>query len=378
MRTLAIALMLAGCTEHIELINGRMDGACVAPGAPIQLTSDAPCTAALAARLLRYTLCSCEVVTARGGLYASGESSGTNMVPSAAIGTDADLAVSGPVQVAGPLRVAGPNGARFSRTAAVLGTLRSNGPVGADQLLTIGGDAFVGGDVTGRVDVANILHVTPAATVGSSVAAGAIVREAVSVQSPCGCGGTPAVDVAAAVASRASANDDKTIGLSPDAFASPAQATPLLDLACGEYFLNALRTPPGKQAALRVHGHALLAIAGDVEIGGGLRIEVDPFADLDLLVGGSLTIASGTFGADEAYQVRIWMGASTVHLFPGSSLGAVLYGPLATVVADGDLVADGALLARSFAVAGDISLHFDDEVLSGGVGCGATGENPVP
>jgi hypothetical protein len=71
------------------------------------------------------------------------------------------------------------------------------------------------------------------------------------------------------------------------------------------------------------------------------------------------------------------MGASTLHLATGTILSAVVYGPLAHIAADGDLVAYGALLARSFSVARDIALHFDDELLTGGVSCGAVSEAPV-
>jgi hypothetical protein len=373
MKALALALLVAGCTERTDLLPVRdMATACAPPGPPIQLDGE-PCAAALAARLLRYAVCSCAPLMLPGSLFTQGSlpTRGSLAGPPAAVGTDGPLAIAGLVQVAGALEAAGAGGASFSRITAVLGNLRSGGPVTAARFLGVERDAFFAGDVAGRVDVRGIVHAAPGALIPPSVTAGGLVREPVMVPPPCGCD-APALDVAAAVAARATPHP----GLAPDAFAA-ATGPASLDLGCGELYTKALETPAGIDLELRVHGRAALFVDGDVTLGGSLRVVLDPLAELDLVVAGNLTAQTGAIGAPQAASVRIWIGGSTVRLAAGVSLSAALYAPRAQLVADGSLIANGALFAQAFSVAGDLTVRFDTQLLTGGVSCGAPAQSFV-
>jgi hypothetical protein len=380
MKALALALLVGGCSERVDLLPTRAaTAACTAPGPPIKLGRDAPCAAALAASHLRYALCSCSSLVLPEGLFTQGGMpmrEPSFMTPPAAVGTDGSLQVSGLTQVAGTVEAAGPAGASFGRTAAVLGKLRSGGAVSAARSLSVGGDAYAAGDVLGRIDVGGTLHAPRGAFIAPSVLAGALVREPVSVPAPCGCGAGPAVDVEALVSGHATVNDDARIALDPEAYAAGTGA-PQLDLDCGEFYLSSLHTPAGVDLDVRVHGRAALFVGGDVALGGDLHVSLDPMAELDLVIAGKLTAQTGVIGGPAAASVRIWMGAAPVQLGSGASLSAALYAPASTLVSDSDLVAAGALLAAGFTVVGDVSVRFDPRILGAGAACGAALEPPV-
>jgi hypothetical protein len=357
--------------------------ACAGLGPPIQL-GGAPCTGALAAKLLGRAVCSCSSLVLSHGLYTQGSGGGSRRGPGpgrdalpASVGSDDFLQAMGVLQVAGALDVAGSMGATFSRTSQVLGALRSGGPVVASELLSVGGEAFVAGDLLGRVSVGGALHVPPNASVPPSVMVGRIVREPVAVAPPCDCSAGSSFDIAGVAAAHAGQNDDASIGLTPDQYAS-ATGSVAIDLPCGAYYLSALRVPAGAEVALQVHGRAALFVGGEISAGNGLRVSLDAGAELDLVVAGDLTVRAGLLGGEPAAAVRLWVGGSTVNLGMGAALSGLLYAPAAVLGTDVDLSATGALLAQSFSVGGDLSVRFDPQVLAGGASCGEMPQPPPP
>jgi len=386
MRAFALALLLSGCSQFTDLLpsdGGTSDGdssTCVAPGPPIELANQlhAPCAAALASQVLRYALCSCAAIVLPHGLFTDGGGKFMPVPPMAlpaAVGSDDYLQLGGPAQIGGALAAAGKEGVSFGRTTAVLGTVRSGGPLSANQFLSIADDAFAAGDVLGRIDVGGRLHVPPDAFVPPSVNA-ELVREPVTVEPPCNCAAGPRLDVATVVAARADHNSDGRIHLRADAFVGDSGPS-ALDLPCGEYYLSSLHTRAGAELELRVHGRVGLFVGGDVSLGTGLRVSLDGGSSLDLVVAGNFASQSGTIGASTAAAVRLWVGGSTVRLGDGAQLSALLYAPSAVVLSDGDLNTTGALYAQSFSVAGDVGVRFDPMVLGGGAECGGVMQPPV-
>lgn len=373
MKRAAFALLLVACTQRTQLI---APAACSGTGAPIRLGQS--CAATLAANSLRHALCSCSSIVLPGDLTTEsgppmpGPGPGP-MTPSAAVGTDGSLQVAGLVQVAGAAIAASSSGMTFNRSASVFGSLHSGGAVSATQFLAVGDDAFVGGDLLGRVDVGGALHVAPTATVGPAVSAATIVREPISVAPPCDCT-TPALDVATLVGAAASSNDDATISLASDALTATTAAT-TLDLPCGQYYLSSIGAVATVE--LRVHGRAALFVRGDVTVGAGLRVTLDAGAELDLVVGGSITARGGTVGATPPSSLRLWIGGGTVRLGSGVGLAAVVYAPAAALVAEGPLTASGALFVGSVSSNDDVTVRFDANVLDGGSECGDAPPAPV-
>jgi hypothetical protein len=274
--------------------------------------------------------------------------------------------------VFGALEAADPNGMHFASSGAVLGTLRSGGALIAERFLSIDRDAFVDGDVLGRIDVNGTLHAPSNAAIGPAVGAGALVSEPVTVTPPCGCAAGSALDIASEIAARASANDDARIGITADELAG-GSGPAALDLPCGNYYLSALSAP--SELELRVHGHAALFVAGAVTLASGLRVVIDPGASLDFVIGGDFT-ASGEVGAADASGLRMWLQGNTLHL-AGATLSALVYAPEANLIADGDVSAIGALFVAAISAPGDVSVRFDARALVAGDECNAPPQSPI-
>jgi hypothetical protein len=361
-----------------------MPPACTGTGDPIQLpTATGPaCAAALAARGHRFTLCSCDTLTARSRIRTDAFDSRDATVSdeiAAAIGINGGLVAIAEVRAGGALYVAGGTGVLGSDQVRSATSLRVGGPLtmlvgNAD----IGADAFVAGDVTGSVRVSGALHVPTSATLGSDVQAGSIVREPVTVAPPCDCS-TGAAVAAAAIASAAAANGNAAIGLASDALAG-VTAPLRLDLPCGVFHVDGIDA--AASITLAVHGRALLAVAGDVDVDADVTVELDPAAELDLVVGGRLSIggAGVTFGAPAApARFRVWItGSNSVVFDYQPTIAAVMHAPAAAVSAPDGLELRGSLLARDLTVGSDSMLRYDRAILAAGTVCGEPAADIVP
>lgn len=360
----AICLGLVGCSQFADLLPAPDGGV----GCDSPITIGNQCSAALAAERLRYSLCSCSGLALEHGLFTEG---GSGMrVPSAAVGSDDYIQIAGPVQVAGVLDAAGQFGIAFGRNAGVLGSVHSGGPLGSNMFLSVGEEAFVDGDVVGRMDIGGVLHVPPGAFVSSSVSAKEVVEQPITVDPPCRCGLDPVIDFASIISEKAMQNGNARAALGPDSLVKGAST---IDLGCGEFFVNSIVAGP--ELELRVHGRTALYVAGDVMLDDGLRVTLDAGAQLDLVIGGSLFLDDGVLGAQSSEWVRVWIGGKMVQLGDFAMVSASVYAPNAVVSSSGDLSIHGALLADQFSVAGDVSVHFDADVLASGTTCGAM---PVP
>jgi hypothetical protein len=363
-----LALLLLGCSDRTDLLP-LTDGGC---GAPISLGDE--CAGAAAAKRLRYALCSCSPLVLERGLFTEGGSgSGMTGPPPAAVGSDEHIQIAGPAQVAGVLEAAGLLGVSFNHAAGILGTLRSGGTLlsSSAQFLSIYGDAFVDGDVLGRIDIGGILNVPVDAAVSTSVVAQDIKLGPVEVPPPCDCGAAP--DLAGAIAEHTKVNDNAAIHLSPEALAG---GQTVLDLPCGAYYLSQIKTPPMQELELRVHGRAALFVAGDVYLGDSLRVNLDAMAELDLVIGGDLYAPFGIAGGPTSESVRVWLAGTTLRA-GDPPLRAAIYAPNATVIADDNLSVDGALFAAAISAPGDVGIRYDAEILNAGVSCGAAPEMAV-
>ena len=375
MKRALLALLLCGCTERTQLIPAADGGSCNGSATPVRL--GATCAATLAADSMRQAICVCDSLVLAGNLTTDAPSPPPPMPgqpprpPSAGVATNGSLQVGGLVQIAGDAIAASTSGMSFSRTASILGSLRSDGSVAATQLVTVGDDAFVGGDVLGRVDVGGMLHVSPASNLGPMVSADGVVHEAVTVDAPCGCD-TPVVDAAALAAAAAHANDDAAIALAPDALAHAA--APTLDLPCGQYYLSSLSA--SGPVALRVHGKSALFVGGDVTLAAGMQVALDDDAELDLVVAGNLDAEGGGLAGDPAPSLRVWLGGATLRVGSGAVLSAAVYAPAATLVAAGALDVTGAIFVGSVSAGDDVTARFDPALLDGGNECGDPAATP--
>jgi hypothetical protein len=401
-----LILAAAGCTRDINLL-ARTDGggggggtgadaadavtpidtgsnpACSGLGPPIVLPTNtgAPCAGALAASTHRFALCSCETMNAparvRTDTYDSRNPAVTDEI-AAAIGIGGDLVASAEVRAGGALWVAGPNGISATNSIRSATSLHVGGPfwMRSDHA-DIGGDAYVNGNVMGDVRISGTLHVPPGATVdGAGDIPVVDSSQPVTVASPCDCG-AGVVDIAGAITAAVAHNADADIGLAPAALASVTTATSLT-LPCGSFSLSTINaTAP---VTLIVHGRTLLAIDGDVTVRGGLAVQLDASAELDVLVGGNLIASGGgAFGAaGGAARFRVWIAGTTIVFDNAPAVNAIIHAPSAWVNAASGLPLSGSLLARDISIGADSTLHFDRAVLEAGTVCGSSAAPIVP
>jgi hypothetical protein len=373
---------------------GGAAGAAGAAGAPacsglgpsivLPTSTGAPCAAALASRGHRFVLCSCDDMTAparvRSDAFDSTNPAITDQV-AAAYGVNGSLNAIGEIRAGGAVYVAGANGITAAGQFQTGASLRVGGPMimTSSDNADIGGDAYVNGNVTGNVRVAGTLHVPASAVLSGGVEDGQVVNEAVTVAAPCDCS-AGFVDVTAAIAAAATSNADAAIGLAPTALA-PLNAPKTIDLYCGSYYLTAIDAYATAAVTLVVHGRALLAVAGDVTVRDGFAVQLDPSAELDLLIAGGLTTRNGgTFGAANApARFRVWVAGTSSIVFDGTPwIDAVVHAPSAAVTATAGLPLSGSLLARSISIGADSMLHYDRAILAAGTVCGEPAAAVVP
>ena len=408
---LAAALAIVGCHHDINLLSpadggaagsggsggasrggagggggagGAANPACNGAGSPIVLptTTGAPCAAALASRGHRFVLCSCGDMTAPARIRSDSFDS-TNPAfideTAAAYGVNGSLNAIGEMRAGGAFYVAGANGVTAASQFRTGTSLRVGGPMTMTSTdnADVGGDAFINGSVTGNVRVAGTLHVPAGATLGGGVERGALVNEPVTVAPSCDCS-AGFVDVAGAIAAAAANNVDAATGRSPTELAS-LTAPKILDLDCGSYYFTAIDASAA--VTVVVHGHALLAVAGDVTVRAGFAVQLDPSAELDLLIGGGLTTRNGLeFGTTIApARFRVWIAGTSSVVFDGAPwIGAVIHAPAAAVTATGGLPLSGSLLAHSISIGADSMVHYDRAILAAGSICGEPAAAVVP
>jgi len=410
----ALALMLAvpACTRDLGLL-GRIDAGTGADRPQVDLngppdSSDATgaggaggtyglcdgarvrfpdasgtCAGTLASRSHRYALCSCGDWSPGAPLSTNPFSSNPAAIPagpvSAAVGVNGKLVASDELSIRGSLYASGYGGISTTAALDVYKTLHSAGPVSVTPpggLASVyGTDAYVAGDVTGALHVSGTLHAPSTAMLSGAATYMTIARETVSVPDPCDC--AMPFDVTSVITATATANDNTSISLDPDYLVNPS-GTITLDLPCGRFFLSSIIAQ--SIVNLRVHGHTLMAIAGGVTLKGGLTVQFDPGAELDLLIGGALT-SYGPYpvGDYEPAPLRVWMaGSAPISLYGDPVVGGIFRAPLSTVTAPNGMLFYGSMIAASFDFGDAVQWYYDQVVLSSGVACGDPPQDPIP
>jgi hypothetical protein len=395
MRAVALLVLLgAACTQTTELL-GASTVTCAGKGPAIHLAGNAPqnCTGALAARFGRYALCSCNTLNlASGGLYVSvvggpppgprpaggpGPGAPAPRVFTASVGTDGDLVVGsaadppGPMtEIAGSLVTAGMGRATFVHGGHVQGNLRGAGSF--TTMTTMGvwvsGEMVSGGDVSGMYKVGGPLRLPPGATTTPDVQSMGVSRETVAVPPPCGCGASPALDLAAEIAARKPNAANQPI---PADLFSDVQKPLTLDLSCGEYYLQGIQSAAGAPITLQVHGRAALFVAGAVRLGNSFVVALDDDAELDLIVGGPFDTMGRVFGSPATpARMRLWVASNMVALPDQIQFGGAVYAPNAVFSAGANLNFAGSLYVGAVLISGDVRVSYDPGVLLGGEACG--------
>jgi hypothetical protein len=150
------------------------------------------------------------------------------------------------------------------------------------------------------------------------------------------------------------------------ALESPAD--PLV-LPCGRYLLTSVNQ---SSLAIRATGRSVLFVDGDL-LARSLSISVDPGAEIDIFVKGSLRAETSTVLGDAARPaaVRLYVGQA-VSFSAQATVNANLYAPRADLVFGAAATVHGALFVNRLTIAGNTNFHYDlavREAGTGGSGC---------
>jgi hypothetical protein len=348
--------------------------------------TDDVCAGVIARRSFRFALCTCEGYAASTRLTTDSFSSAAGAYDPGAAGNAGSVGVNGAfgandvVDVRGSLWAGtGPGGgSSIGADLTVAGDLVHDGSLtGGAADVIVGHDANIQGTVSlASLSVGGALTVPSLAGVSTTgtLSYGSAVEATMALADPCSCADGDLVDVGRFVALHATDNDNAAVGLDPARLAAFGAADTTLDLPCGRYYLTAI--DGDGLLTLRIHGRTALFVAGDARLRGGITVDIDAGAELDLFVAGILEAESDIrFGsAARPSKARLYVGGTGGINLTGSSLFAGnLYAPRAVLALSGPVELFGSLFVRQLQQAAPVTIHYDTDVLEADIGCPLTG-----
>ena len=350
------------CVDSVPL--GADPKKCENGGPPISVSPGGDiCLGNLAQTTFRWSLCSCtdlnvsakletDAYDSTTGPYKPGELGG-------GVGVDRDVTNwSEAVTVGGTLWVAGTDAyASSGPPSEVKADMHLGGSWKASTKFTVDGPAFTVGALSG-------VTVTGKTTTVQSVPVA------------CDCAEDKLVPIAAIVtAHQAPDNDNEAIGLDPAVLESPTSSL-RLDLPCGNFYFSGIHT--SLATTIHVHGRAALYVDGDVVSSDALAFVLDPNAELDLFVSGTLKVSDTfVFGSPNypALSRAYVAGSAKIALSDNVRLAGQLYAANSEqVVWSAKNAIYGSVFAGNFRSSDVTNIHYDRGVLRAGVDCPGGGE----
>jgi hypothetical protein len=359
---------------------------CGGSGAPVVVGGGDLCSGELAEGTFRFAVCACETVDVQSNLSIDGFDSrlgpygaalpggGNNISADGQLGTNAALQMDGKLDVAGSVYV-GP-GYRVGPQSEVGQTLYTSGDAEQPRAsCSVGGNTYVRGDLSGRYSLAGNLQVPAASSISPEVSVGGrTIRAEVPVIAPCACQPSELLDLAALIRFGRDHNDNAVRRVITATTWSGPGGPSRVELPCGRYFVERLVTDSG--LTLIATGRVVLYVAGDMTIGGGLDIRTTDGGELDLFVGGDLSVqAAARFGSEAApASVRTYVGGSGDIVMPASTtFGGFVYAPRARLALGASAELFGGVFVRRASFAGSASVHYDTAVRSASAPCAPDG-----
>ncbi|MCC7383719.1 MAG: hypothetical protein IT384_17895 [Deltaproteobacteria bacterium] len=358
---------------------------CRGTGTVVIVGAGDQCAGDIAENTFRFGLCACETADVQSNLSLDAFDSnlgtygatlaggGTNILSDGQLGINGPLTMDGKLTVAGSAFIGG-NAFQVGSQSAIEFNLYSGGP--ATQLnssTNIGRNAFVNGDVSGRYNITGDLTVPPTATVSAATRSnlgGALRRAAIPPLQPCACGADEILDIPGLTEFGRTHNDNAVNDVITSTTWATGAGPDVITLPCGRYYLTEIQHPRG--LTIIAEDRTVLYVDGDMTIGGGLNLDLQPGAEIDLFVAGSLSVqAAARLGTRDApSKVRTYVGGTSTITFSASSqLGGNLYAPRAHVVFGASANLYGALFCRSVEFSGSADIHFDTAVRNAGQSC---------
>jgi len=343
------------------------------------------CAGEVAEEIFQFALCACETIAAQSvldidafdstlGTYgATVAGGGVNILDDGHIGINGQLDIEGKLTVQGSVFI-GDGGFAVGASSLVAKNVYAVGTATqANSSTDIDRNAFFDGNVVGRFNITGDLQVPATATVSNETLqnlGGSLIRGSIPRITPCPCEDDEILDVGGLTPWAAANNDNDIEKVITSTAWEGGNGPSNITLPCGRYYIT--RIDHTGNLTIRAEGRTVLFVNGDMNIGGGLNLEIDQGAEIDLFIAGSLTIgANAVLGnQDQPSSVRTYVGGSDTILLNASSIfGGNLYAPRADVVFGASATLYGALFATSAAFSGAASVHFDSAVRNAGQAC---------
>jgi hypothetical protein len=351
--------------------------ACVGGGPPIIVNpgSGGTCVGNLAQITFNFGIGSCHQISSSSSIFVDGFDSLKGGYDPAhpqlggGVGANATFHDDGTSNIYGDLwasNTAGPRG----------GGGPTNGTVILSSARDVHHDLYCGGDVSGSPTVDDKAYV-----VGSGQVSGPAnpATKVPSVKEPVNC--TP-IDVNGIVANRAGTNNDNnnvTPALAPDIL-TKAGAPAQIDLPCGNFYFTGISQP----TTIVAHGRTALYIQGNISAGGDLKFTLDPTAELDIFVTGTITTGAALSIGSVNYPALTRVYVATTGSFTvqsGATYGANIWAANAHVIWESETDYFGTIVVGDLDNEADARVHQDTAILSAGKTCpqpGGAGEGGAP
>ena len=226
----------------------------------------------------------------------------------------------------------------------------------------MGSNAYVVGDIdakNGAMTIDGDLRIAMGSMNNGAVVLGQTLPGVVLVPTPCDC--AEPIDVAGIAAGYSKDNDDATLPIEPTALENVGSPT-TLELPCGVYYFTSIAT--NQQLTFKLLGRTVIAIAGDLQTGGNFAVEPTPGAELDLFIGGDVTLNNISVIGDitRPAATRIYVGGAFLATNK-LTLGGNLYQPNA--IFQGNNIGEvwGSRFVGGLMINNKFTVHYDSSIL---------------
>lgn len=325
---------------------------CASTGAGIVLPGTSDCTGDIASKTFRFGVCSCDPITANGQIRTRSFDSTKQqtLATGGSIGTNGNLVANDQVDIGGSVFAAGHFGVNGG--GRVYEELHAGAGASANGALTVDRDYWG--------------PTPPSATNGGSIVKGALHVPA-TVAPPCDC--TELLPIGKIVKAFETTNDNAASGIRADALARGIGNVDLT-LDCGRYYFTEIST--NGKVTLRLKGRTAIFVGASIAPNGGLDVEFEGGAELDLFVASGFRLnGTAVFGDVEApARVRVYVEGTDVSVNGAARLAGNLYAPNAVVGINGNQTTRGSIQSKGLAVNGKLDLEYDEAILKV-AGCNA-------
>lgn len=328
------------------------------------------CLGQLAASTFQRALCACNDLSVGGSLITDSFDSrsgpyspGSALSGQSHVGVVHRLSAGGQVVIGGDLRVGSDLGAGMLPRLATSLDLEVAGALSHTEDLLVGQDLRLTGNLqsSAALRVLRDLHQPSGAMrtgSGPISIGGRDLREPVALSTPCPCAVQELIDIAGIVLAVKQNNDNLSAGFDP-ASIEKVIGDLRIELGSGRLWLSSIDVL-GK-LSLVVNGRTALLVSDYISVAGGLELELGPDGELDLFVGGLVSVADLLTPGSVARpaRLRIYVGGS--YFFSQSFAKANLYAPQASVLLVGPAI-EGSIFARDITTLRELAVHHDRSI----------------